>query len=179
GRDIDVVGTGEIVGIGRAQEAEAVLEHFDRALAHDLVAGFGADLEDREHQLLLAQGRSAFDAEPFGHLHQVGRSLLFEVVQMHWESLWETDSGRRPRESMWNWCLNTRADGRLTTGVAVMLRLWECQANECPSHGGKGQENGLTMTSTTISTTAMPGISFISRSALPLTGRVPAASFLP
>ena len=30
-RDIDVVGAGEIIGLGRAQEAEAVVQHFDRA----------------------------------------------------------------------------------------------------------------------------------------------------
>ena len=40
-------------------------------------------------------------------------------------------------------------------------------------------QNGRTITSTTISTTKMPGTSFISRSARPLTGRSPAASFLP
>ena len=36
GRDVDVVGAGEIVGIGRAQEAEAVLQHLDHAGAGDL-----------------------------------------------------------------------------------------------------------------------------------------------
>ena len=83
GRDVDVVGAGQIIGIGRAQEAEAVLQHFDRALAHDLVAAVGADLEDREHQLLLAQGRRALDAELLGHGDQVGGGFLLEVVQMH------------------------------------------------------------------------------------------------
>ena len=95
GRDVDVVGAGQIVGIGRAQEAEAVLQHLDRALAHDLVAAVGADLEDREHQLLLAQGRRAFDAELLGHRHQLGGGFLLEVVQMHFGKLLEdTDSGR-------------------------------------------------------------------------------------
>ena len=83
GGDVDVVGAGQIIGIGGAQEAEAVLQHLDRALAHDLVAGFGADLEDGEHQLLLAQRRGALDAQLFGHGHQLGGGLLFEVVQMH------------------------------------------------------------------------------------------------
>src|SRR4029078_4421081 len=36
GRDVDVVGAGEIVGIGRAQEAEAVLQYLDDAGAGDL-----------------------------------------------------------------------------------------------------------------------------------------------
>jgi len=54
---------------------------------------------------------------------------------------------------------------------AVMLRPNSSQASAF--------QNGRTITSTTIRTTAMPGSSFISRSALPLTGRAPAASFLP
>ena len=33
GRDIDVVGPGEIIGLGAAQEAEAVVEHLDGAHA--------------------------------------------------------------------------------------------------------------------------------------------------
>ncbi len=41
GRDIDVVGTGEIIGVGRTQEAETVLQHFDHALADDLDVAAG------------------------------------------------------------------------------------------------------------------------------------------
>ena len=36
GRDINVVGPGEIIGVGRAQEGEAVLQDFDHAFADDL-----------------------------------------------------------------------------------------------------------------------------------------------
>ncbi len=82
-RDIDVVGTGEVIGLGRAQEAEAVVEDFDRAHAHDLGAIFGADLEDREHDVLLAQGRSALDPKLFGHGDEFGGGFLFEVFEMH------------------------------------------------------------------------------------------------
>ena len=48
-----------------------------------------------------------------------------------------------------------------------------------PHQGGGVQEKGLMITSTTISTTAMPGSSFMILSALPLTGRAPRSSFLP
>ncbi len=36
GRDIDVVGPGQIVGVRRAQEAETVLQHFHDPFANDL-----------------------------------------------------------------------------------------------------------------------------------------------
>ena len=34
-RDVDVVGAGEVAGVGRAQEAEAVGQHFEHAVAED------------------------------------------------------------------------------------------------------------------------------------------------
>ena len=55
-RDVDVVGAGEIVGIGRAQEAEAVLQHFDHAGAGNINVARRELLQNGEHQLLLAHG---------------------------------------------------------------------------------------------------------------------------
>ena len=66
GRDVDVVRTGQIVGVGRAQEAEAVLQHFDDAVADDLDVLRGELLEDREHQLLLAHDAGVLDLELLG-----------------------------------------------------------------------------------------------------------------
>ena len=51
--------------------------------AHDLDAVFGLDLEDREHQVLLAHGRRAFDAHLLGHRDELGGGFLFQVFQMH------------------------------------------------------------------------------------------------
>jgi len=94
-RDIDIVRPGQVIGVGRAEEAESVLQHLDRAAAHDLVAIFGADLEDREHQLLLAQGRGALDSELFRQRHQLGRRLLLEFFEIHNVSRnLDTESGR-------------------------------------------------------------------------------------
>src|SRR5438128_1503642 len=53
GADIDVVRAGEVIGLRRAEEAEAVGQHLDRTLAHDLLAVLGLDLENGEHQILL------------------------------------------------------------------------------------------------------------------------------
>ena len=63
------------------------MQHLDRAHAHDLVAVFGADLEDREHQLLLAQRRGALDAELLGHGDQFGGGFLLQVFEMHVDGL--------------------------------------------------------------------------------------------
>ncbi len=66
GADIDVVGTSQIVGVGRAQEAEAVQQHLDHANAGDIDVTGRQLLEDREHELLLAQGARILDLDFFG-----------------------------------------------------------------------------------------------------------------
>ncbi len=83
GRDVDVVGAGEIVGLRAAQEAEAIGEHLDRALTHDQFAILSLSLEDREHQILLTQRRSALDAEFLGHRHQFGGRGFLQFFKMH------------------------------------------------------------------------------------------------
>src|SRR3546814_4521576 len=46
GRDVDVVGTSEIVRLGAAQETETVGQHLDRAEPHDLITEIGLFLEE-------------------------------------------------------------------------------------------------------------------------------------
>ena len=81
GRDVDVVRAGEVVGVGRAQEAEAVLQHLDDAFADDLDLAARQLLEDGEHQLLLAHDRGVLDLMLFGEGQQFGRRLFFEVLE--------------------------------------------------------------------------------------------------
>nr|GEU28109.1 hypothetical protein [Tanacetum cinerariifolium] len=68
--DIDIVGGRHVAGVGRAQEAEAVRQHFEGAVAENLLAGFGALFQDREHQFLLAQAGRVVDIKTDGHLQQ-------------------------------------------------------------------------------------------------------------
>src|SRR5262249_33495311 len=89
GRDVDVVGTGEVVGVGRTQEAEAVLEHLDDALADDLGLAPCKLLEDREHELLLAQRARVLDVELLREGKQLSRTLGFEVLQFHFGHEWK------------------------------------------------------------------------------------------
>ena len=69
-RDIDVVGVGEVGGVRRAEEAEAVLQHFERAVAEDRVAVPGLGLQDRVDQLLLAHAVGVLDGQFGGHVEQ-------------------------------------------------------------------------------------------------------------
>ena len=78
--DIDVVGPRQVVGVGRAQEAEAVLQHLDHAGAGDVDLLGRKLLEDREHQLLLAHGAGVLDADLFGEAQQLRRGFDLEVL---------------------------------------------------------------------------------------------------
>ena len=83
GRDVDVVGTGQVVGVGRAQEAEAVLQHLDDAGAGDFDLFGGQLLQDGEHQLLLAHGAGVLDAVLLREAQQLRRRLELEVLEFH------------------------------------------------------------------------------------------------
>ena len=82
GADVDVVGPGEVVGIGRAQVAEAVLEHLDDAEADDLDLAAGELLEDGEHQLLLAQGGGVLDLVFLGEGDEFAGRLVLQVGEL-------------------------------------------------------------------------------------------------
>jgi hypothetical protein len=72
--DVDVVGGGEVGGIGGAQKAETVGEHFERAVAVDRLAFLRAILEQGEDQLLLAH--------PVGAIHFVGLRHIDEIADV-------------------------------------------------------------------------------------------------
>ena len=80
GRHVDVVGARQVVGVGRAQEAEAVLQHLDHAGADDVGLLGGQLLEDGEHQLLLAHGAGVLDPGLLGEAQQLRRGLGLEVL---------------------------------------------------------------------------------------------------
>ena len=77
GRHVDVVGSGQVVRIGRAQEAEAVLQHLDDARADDLDLARRQLLEDGEHELLLAHRARVLDLELLGEGDEFGGVLDF------------------------------------------------------------------------------------------------------
>ena len=82
-RNINVVGTGQIIRIGRAKEAEAILQDFDDAFANDFDVAARQLFQNREHQLLLAHDRSVLDFVFFREGKQLGRRLKLQVLQFN------------------------------------------------------------------------------------------------
>ncbi len=80
GRDVNIVGAGEVIRFRRAEKAEAVGEHLDDAFADDVDFLRGELLEDRKHQLLLAHGAGVFDLMLFGEGDKLGRRFGLEVL---------------------------------------------------------------------------------------------------
>ena len=70
-RDVNVVGTGQVVVVGRAQEPEPVGQHFEHAFREDEAALLGLRLQDLENQLLLAHARGAGHVQFFGDLSEL------------------------------------------------------------------------------------------------------------
>src|ERR1700677_3506120 len=76
-RHIDVVWTWKIIGVGRSQEGESVLQNLDDALADNLNLDAGELLKDREHQFLLAHDRRVFDVVLLRKRQKLGWRFLF------------------------------------------------------------------------------------------------------
>jgi hypothetical protein len=83
GRDVDVVGAGEIVVIGRAEEAVAVGEDFEHSLGEDVALLFALGLEDLEDEVLLAKAGGSGDVEAASKLAQFCNVVLFEFGDCH------------------------------------------------------------------------------------------------
>ena len=61
-------------------EAEAIWQHFEHAVGDDGFTRFGALLDDREHQLLLAHAAGVFDLKLFGLLEDFRHVQCLEFV---------------------------------------------------------------------------------------------------
>ena len=83
GADVDVVGAGQVVRFGRAQEAEAVLHDLQHAGAVDRHVLLREALQDREHDLLLAQRGGVLDVQLLGVGEQIGRRFGLQFLQVH------------------------------------------------------------------------------------------------
>jgi hypothetical protein len=79
GADVDVVGAGEVGLFGGAQEAEAVGQDFQDAVAEDGFALLALVLQQGVDQFLLAQPVGAFDVVGGRHLQQLADVMGFEL----------------------------------------------------------------------------------------------------
>ena len=78
-RDVDVVRARQVVVVGRAQEPEAVGQHFEHAFREDEAALLGLRLEDLEDQLLLAHAGRAGDVQVLGDLRELLDALVLQI----------------------------------------------------------------------------------------------------
>src|SRR3569833_2103392 len=83
GADIDVVRAGQIGAVGRSQEAEAVLQNLQHAVAVDVLAVPRVCLEDGEDDVLLAGAGYALQAHRLGQLHQLMDGPGLQLRQVH------------------------------------------------------------------------------------------------
>ena len=78
-RHVDVVGARQVVVVGRAQEAEAVGQHFEHAFREDEAALLGLRLQDLEDQLLLAHAGRAGDGHVLGDLRELLDAHVLQI----------------------------------------------------------------------------------------------------
>src|SRR5690606_21221422 len=82
GRDVGVVRAGQVAGLGRAQEAEAVGQDLQHAVGLHALAGAGEHLEQGEDDVLLARaGDAVGNAELLGDVEQLVRRHALEVAE--------------------------------------------------------------------------------------------------
>ena len=74
GRDVDVVWAGEIVVVGAAEEAEAIGQDFERALAVHHAFELHPLFEDAEDQVLLLEAADLGDVFRLGRSNQLGHA---------------------------------------------------------------------------------------------------------
>src|SRR6185312_1035960 len=96
---IDVVRARQVIGFGRAQEAEAVLQHFEYAVAIDRLIIVGEGLQDREHHVLLAERGRVLDLQLLGKGQKLRRGLAFEFLEVHRKYGCLRAESRRPQKA--------------------------------------------------------------------------------
>src|SRR5438876_5904260 len=140
-RDVDVVGTGEVVVVGRAQEAEAVGQDLEHALAADEAVLLGLRLQDGEDELLLAHGGRALDVHVLGDGREVGDRLVLQRLEIEGAGLFGRRGLRlRPNRGARLPCLPLPgAQGRSLPAtadcIAATVRLRRLMANRRVSDG--------------------------------------------
>jgi hypothetical protein len=81
--DIDIVRSSEVGAIGRAQEAETVLQYLENTVTVDVFTQCRVRLQNRENDVLLARTRNILDAERFTEFNKRSGRTGFELRQVH------------------------------------------------------------------------------------------------
>jgi len=81
--DVDVIRAGKVRTVGRAQEAEAVLQDLEHAVTVDVLALARMRLQQAEDDVLLARAGHVLDAERTRHLDQPSDRHRLERGEVH------------------------------------------------------------------------------------------------
>ena len=82
-RHVNVVRPGQVVVIGRAQEAVAVREDLQHTFGEDVSFFFTLRLQDLEDEVLFAESAGAGELQGSGDLGQLGNILFFQFSDGH------------------------------------------------------------------------------------------------
>ena len=82
GGDVDVVGAGQVVVVGGAEEAESVGQRLEHAFREDEAALLGAGLQDLEDELLFPHAGGARHIQLFGNLGECPDAHVLERRQL-------------------------------------------------------------------------------------------------
>src|SRR5690606_24834532 len=80
---VDVVGTGQIRAVRRAQEPEAVLQDLEDAVAVDILARARVRLQNREDDVLLARARKILETHLLSDFDELRNGLQLQLRQIH------------------------------------------------------------------------------------------------
>ena len=82
GRHVDVVGSGQVGTVSRAQETEAVLQNLEYAVSEDVLAALRMGLQDRKDDVLLPGPGHVLKAHGLGHAHQFAGRPRLQFIQV-------------------------------------------------------------------------------------------------
>ena len=83
GADIDIVRTGQVGAVGRAQKAEAILQYLEDSIPVDVFTQFRMRLQDLEDNVLLARARNILDAKRLTKFNKSSGRTGLEFRQVH------------------------------------------------------------------------------------------------
>ncbi len=83
GRQIDVVGAGQVRGFGGPQEAKTIGQDLKNTVTKNLLACFGLLFKDGKHKFLLAKPAGIFNFKRDRQLDELGDRHSLEFREVH------------------------------------------------------------------------------------------------
>ena len=80
GRHVDIVGTGQIGTVGRAQKAEPILQDFEHAFAENILTLFRLGFKNAKNNILATHAGRMIAPHTLQGFDQLGDSVLLQLV---------------------------------------------------------------------------------------------------